>query len=71
MGDEDPVAFRDCGTGTDPSLLRRFHVQVLQPVLLINTLVGTQGIYTAEAIEDYLSQVIVSLHRRRETGYHL
>jgi membrane protease subunit (stomatin/prohibitin family) len=60
-GTKDPVAFRDSELG----LIRLrafgvFNVQVLQPVLLINTLVGTQGIYTAEAIEDYLSQVIVS-----------
>jgi membrane protease subunit (stomatin/prohibitin family) len=60
-GTKDPVAFRDSELG----LIRLrafgvFNIQVLQPVLLINTLVGTQGIYTAEAIEDYLSQVIVS-----------
>jgi membrane protease subunit (stomatin/prohibitin family) len=55
------VAFRDSELG----LIRLrafgvFNLQVLQPILLINTLVGTQGIYTTEAIEDYLSQVIVS-----------
>ncbi len=60
-GTKDPVAFRDSELG----LIRLrafgvFNIQVLQPVLLINTLVGTQGIYLAEAIEDYLSQVIVS-----------
>ncbi len=60
-GTKDPVAFRDSELG----LIRLrafgvFNVQVVQPVLLINTLVGTQGIYTTEAIEDYLSQVIVS-----------
>ena len=60
-GTKDPVAFRDSELG----LIRLrafgvFDIQVLQPVLLINTLVGTQGVYTAEAIEDYLSQVIVS-----------
>src|SRR5512136_1951260 len=60
-GTRDPVAFRDSELG----LIRLrafgvFNIQVLQPVLLINTLVGTQGIYTAEAIEDYLGQVIVS-----------
>jgi membrane protease subunit (stomatin/prohibitin family) len=60
-GTKDPVAFRDKELG----LIRLrafgvFNIQVLQPVLLINTLVGTQGIYTTEALEDYLSQVIVS-----------
>lgn len=60
-GTKDPVAFRDSELG----LIRLrafgvFNIQVLQPVLLINTLVGTQGIYTTEAMEDYLSQVIVS-----------
>ena len=33
---------------------------MLQPVLLINTLAGTMGRYTAEQVEDYLRQVIVS-----------
>jgi membrane protease subunit (stomatin/prohibitin family) len=37
-----------------------FNLCVLQPVLLINRMVGTQGIYTTEAIEEYLNQVIVS-----------
>jgi membrane protease subunit (stomatin/prohibitin family) len=60
-GTKDPVAFRDSELG----LIRLrafgvFNIQVLQPILLINTLVGTQGIYATEAIEDYLSQVIVS-----------
>jgi membrane protease subunit (stomatin/prohibitin family) len=60
-GTKDPVAFRDSELG----LIRLrafgvFNIQVVQPVLLINTLVGTQGIYTTDALEDYLSQVIVS-----------
>jgi membrane protease subunit (stomatin/prohibitin family) len=60
-GTKDPVAFHDKELG----LIRLrafgvFNVRVLQPVLLINTLVGTQGIYTTKALEDYLSQVIVS-----------
>ena len=60
-GTKDPVAFRDSELGL--IRLRAFGVyslQVLQPVLLINTLVGTQGIYRTEEIEDYLTQVIVS-----------
>jgi len=37
-----------------------FNLQVVQPVLFINKLVGTQGIYTTEDIEEYLNRVIVS-----------
>jgi membrane protease subunit (stomatin/prohibitin family) len=60
-GTRDPVAFRDSQLG----LVRLrafgvFNVRVAQPVLLINKLVGTQGAYTKEALEEYLSQVIVS-----------
>jgi membrane protease subunit (stomatin/prohibitin family) len=35
-------------------------VQVVQPVLFINRMVGTQGVFTTEAIEEYLNLVIVS-----------
>jgi membrane protease subunit (stomatin/prohibitin family) len=60
-GTRDPVAFRDSELG----LIRlrafgMFNIRVLQPVLLINNLVGTQGIYTQGEIEDYLNRVIVS-----------
>lgn len=60
-GTRDPVAFKDQELG----LIRLrafgvFNLQVIQPVLLINRLVGTQGIYTTSAIEEYLSLVIVS-----------
>jgi membrane protease subunit (stomatin/prohibitin family) len=60
-GTRDPVAFKDADLG----LIRLraygiFNIQVLQPVLFINTLVGTMGIYTAEEIEEYLKGVIVS-----------
>ncbi|HJO61283.1 MAG TPA: SPFH domain-containing protein [Desulfobacterales bacterium] len=37
-----------------------FNLQVLQPVLFINRLVGTQGILTTNEIEEYLNRVIVS-----------
>ena len=37
-----------------------FNLRVLQPVLFINRMVGTQGIFTTEAIEEYLNRVIVS-----------
>jgi len=60
-GTRDPVAFRDSQLG----LVRLrafgvFNVRVTQPVLLINKLAGTQAVYGREALEEYLSQVIVS-----------
>ncbi|NOX20515.1 MAG: zinc-ribbon domain-containing protein [Nitrospirae bacterium] len=60
-GTRDPVAFRDDELG----LVRLrafgiFDIQVVQPVLFINSIVGTQGIYTTDEIEEYLSRVIVS-----------
>ena len=60
-GTRDPVAFRDAELGL--IRLRAFGVlnlQVVQPVLLVNTLVGTQGVYTTDAIEEYLNRVVVS-----------
>ena len=60
-GTRDPVAFRDAELGL--IRLRAFGVlnlKVVQPVLLVNTLVGTQGIYTTDAIEEYLNRVVVS-----------
>jgi membrane protease subunit (stomatin/prohibitin family) len=60
-GTSDPVAFKDSELG----LIRLrahgvFNIQVIQPVLFINTLVGTMGRFTTEEIEDYLKRVIVS-----------
>jgi membrane protease subunit (stomatin/prohibitin family) len=60
-GTRDPVAFKDSELG----LVRLrafgvFEIRVAQPVLFINSLVGTKGFYTTEEIEDYLSSVIVS-----------
>ncbi|MFO8164005.1 MAG: SPFH domain-containing protein [Thermodesulfobacteriota bacterium] len=60
-GTRDPVAFRDKELG----LIRLrafgiFNIRILQPVLFINSLVGTQGIYSTEEISDYLNRVIVS-----------
>ena len=60
-GTRDPVAFKDSELG----LIRLrafgvFNLQVVQPVLFVNRLVGTQGIYTTEEIEEYLNRVIVS-----------
>ncbi len=60
-GTRDPVAFRDSELG----LVRLrafgvFDIRVVQPVLFINRIVGTQGIFSTEEIEEYLSRVIVS-----------
>ena len=60
-GTRDPVAFKDSELG----LIRLrafgvFNMQVVQPVLFINRMVGTQGIFTTEEIEEYLNRVIVS-----------
>ncbi len=60
-GTRDPVAFKDSQLG----LIRlrafgMFNIRVLQPVLFVNTIVGTQGCYTTAEIEEYLSRVVVS-----------
>ena len=60
-GTREPVAFRDSELG----LIRLrahgvFNIQVIQPLLFINTMVGTMGQFTTEQIEEYLKRVIVS-----------
>ncbi|MFC1868321.1 SPFH domain-containing protein [Thermodesulfobacteriota bacterium] len=60
-GTRDPVAFKDSELG----LIRLrahgvFNIQIVQPLLFINSLVGTMGQYSAEEIEEYLKRVIVS-----------
>jgi membrane protease subunit (stomatin/prohibitin family) len=60
-GTRDPVAFKD----TELGLVRLrafgiFNLKIVQPVLFINRLVGTQGIYTTKEISEYLNQVVVS-----------
>jgi membrane protease subunit (stomatin/prohibitin family) len=60
-GTKDPVAFKDSELG----LVRlrafgSFTMQVKQPLLFINTLVGTQGSFETSHVEDYLREVIVS-----------
>lgn len=60
-GTRNPVAFRDSELG----LIRLrahgvFNIQVKQPVLFINTLVGTMGKLGTEDVETYLKRVIVS-----------
>jgi membrane protease subunit (stomatin/prohibitin family) len=60
-GTKDPVAFKDKELG----LIRlrafgTFTMQVTQPLLFINTLVGTQGTFETANVEDYLREIIVS-----------
>ncbi len=60
-GTRDPVAFKD----TELGLVRLrafgiFNLKIVQPVLFINRLVGTQGIYTTQEVGEYLNQVVVS-----------
>ncbi|MBM3286160.1 MAG: SPFH domain-containing protein [Candidatus Eisenbacteria bacterium] len=60
-GTREPVAFKDAELGL--VRLRAFgigNIRVAQPVLFINTVVGTQGIYSTADLEEYLSRVIVS-----------
>jgi membrane protease subunit (stomatin/prohibitin family) len=60
-GTKEPVAFKDRELGV--VRLRGFGVytiRVVQPLLFINTLIGTQGIFTTEEISDYLRDVVVS-----------
>ena len=60
-GTKDPVAFKDKEFG----LIRlrafgTFTMQVTQPLLFINTIVGTQGAFETANVEDYLREIIVS-----------
>jgi membrane protease subunit (stomatin/prohibitin family) len=60
-GTRDPVAFKDSELG----LIRLrahgvFNIQVVQPALFINSLVGTMHRFSTEEIEEYLKRVIVS-----------
>ncbi|MBN2028754.1 SPFH domain-containing protein [bacterium] len=60
-GTRNPVAFKDTQLG----LIRLrafgiFNIRVVQPILFINHLVGTQHMFTTSDIEEFLSRVIVS-----------
>ncbi|HXN05465.1 MAG TPA: SPFH domain-containing protein, partial [Nitrospiria bacterium] len=60
-GTKDPVAFKDSGFG----LIRlrafgSFTMQVNQPLLFVNTVVGTGGTFATGQVEDYLREIIVS-----------
>jgi len=60
-GTQNPVAFRDRELG----LIRlrahgMYNIQVVQPVLFINSLLGTMGKMDTDGISEYLKMVIVS-----------
>jgi len=60
-GTRDPVAFKDSELG----LIRlrafgMFNIRVIQPLLFINSLIGTMANFTTADIEQYLAKVIVS-----------
>jgi len=60
-GTKNPVAFKDAELGL--VRLRAFGVynfRVTQPLLFINNLVGTQGVFTTEDIDEFLSRVVIS-----------
>lgn len=60
-GTKEPVAFKDSELGL--VRLRAFGtytMRIAQPLLFINTLVGTQGIYDTDQIDDFLRDVVVS-----------
>lgn len=60
-GTKDPVVFKD----TELGMIRlrafgSFTMRVMQPLLFINTVAGTQGAFATDHVEDYLREVIVS-----------
>jgi len=60
-GTREPVVFRDGELGI--VRLRAFGnytMRVKEPMLFVNTIVGTQGIYRTDNIQDYLKDVIVA-----------
>ncbi len=60
-GTKDPVAFRDSRLGL--VRLRAFGVytfRISDPLIFVNMVVGTQGVYTSEMIGDYLRDVVVA-----------
>jgi membrane protease subunit (stomatin/prohibitin family) len=60
-GTKEPVAFKDTALGL--VRLRAFGVytmRIVQPLLFINSLVGTQGIYDSERLGNYMREIIVS-----------
>jgi len=60
-GTREPVAFKDSELGmVRIRAFGNYTMRITQPLLFINTLVGTQGVYTTQEISDYLRDVIVS-----------
>ena len=60
-GTKEPVAFRDSELGL--VRLRAFGVyamRIVQPLLFVNSLVGTQGAYNTEQAGEYLREIVVS-----------
>jgi membrane protease subunit (stomatin/prohibitin family) len=60
-GTREPAAFKDSELGM--VRIRAFGIytmRIVQPLLFINTLVGTQGVFTTQEISDYLRDVIIS-----------
>jgi membrane protease subunit (stomatin/prohibitin family) len=60
-GTKEPVAFKDSKLGL--VRLRAFGVytfKIVEPVLFINSVVGTQGVYRSDMIDNYLRDVIVA-----------
>ena len=60
-GTKEPIAFRD----SELSMVRlrafgRFSMRVTDPGLLVQQLVGTQGKYTTDSIEDFLRDICVA-----------
>jgi membrane protease subunit (stomatin/prohibitin family) len=60
-GTRDPVAFKDSELG----LVRLrafgvFNLKIIQPVLFVNSLVGTKGFFSTQEVEEYLNRVIVA-----------
>lgn len=60
-GTQEPVAFKDQELGVIRfRAFGNYTMRIVQPLLFINTLIGTQGIFATEDISNYLKDVIVS-----------
>ena len=60
-GTKEPVAFRDGMLGlVRLRAMGRFTMRVREPILMVNTLVGTQNLFSTSSIESYLKDVIVA-----------
>jgi membrane protease subunit (stomatin/prohibitin family) len=60
-GTKDSVAFKDRELGLIRLLaFGTFTMKITQPILSISTIVGTQGSFGTNNVEDYLREIIVS-----------